>query len=151
MLYRFTLSASLALAACVPLALAHEGATGVVKERMDLMDTQKEAMKILGSMAKGKIPFDAAKAALAARDIETTSAKIPELFPEGSSGGHSEAKPEVWTKWDEFTGDAEALAAAAKDLVMVLENGAQDWTAKFQGVTDACKTCHKTFRAEKKD
>ena len=40
---------SLALIACVAfatLALAHEEATGVVKERMDLMDSQKDAMKV---------------------------------------------------------------------------------------------------------
>ena len=149
MISRFTLLASLALVAFVPLALAHKGATGVVKERMDLMDTQKDAMKILGLMAKGKTPFDSAKAAAAAKDIETTAAKIHELFPEGSSGGHSEAKPEVWTKWDEFTGDAEALQAAAKTLATVLDAGSPDWKADFQKVTDACKTCHKTFRAEK--
>jgi cytochrome c556 len=131
------------------LALAHEGATGVVKERMDLMDRQKEDMKILGLMAKGKTPFDAAKAAEAARDIEATSAKIPELFPEGSGGGHSEAKAEVWGKWDEFTGKAEALAGAAKDLATALDAGSPEWKASFQKVTDACKTCHKTFRAEK--
>ncbi len=149
MISRFTLLASLALVAFVPLALAHKGATGVVKERMDLMDSQKDAMKILGLMAKGKTPFDVAKAAAAAKDIETTAAKIPELFPKGSSGGHSEAKPEVWTKWDEFTGDAEALQAAAKTLATVLDAGSPDWKADFQKVTDACKTCHKTFRAEK--
>ena len=149
MISRFTLLASLALVAFVPLALAHKGATGVVKERMDLMDSQKDAMKVLGLMAKGKTPFDAAKAAEAAREIETTAVKIPELFPEGSSGGHSEAKPEVWTKWDEFTGDTEALQAAAKTLATVLDAGSPDWKADFQKVTDACKTCHKTFRAEK--
>jgi cytochrome c556 len=136
---------------CVPLALAHEGATGVVKERMDLMDTQKDAMKVIGAMAKGQVPFDAAKAAAAAQEIETTAAKIPELFPEGTSGGHSEAKPEVWTQWDKFTGDAEGLEGAASDLVTALQAEAPDWKAKFKGVIDACKTCHKTFRMEDDD
>jgi len=134
--------------AFVPLALAHEGATGVVKERMDLMDTQKEAMKVIGAMAKGKVPFDAKTAAEAAHEIEVTAKKIPELFPEGTGGHPSEAKPEVWTQWDKFEGDAKALDAAAKDLVTALEASAPDWKAKFKGVIDACKTCHKTFRAE---
>jgi cytochrome c556 len=149
MTFRFAAFALLVLLVSVPLALAHEGATGVVKERMDLMDRQKEDMKIIGLMAKGKTPFDAAKAAEAARDIEATSAKIHELFPEGSGGGHSEAKAEVWSKWDEFTSDADALAAQAKALIVALETNAPDWKASFQKVTDACKTCHKTFRAEK--
>jgi len=134
----------------VPFALAHEGATGVVKERMDLMDSQKDAMKVIGEMAKGKTPFDAAKAAEAARDIETTAQKIHELFPEGSTGHPSDAKPEIWTHWDEFTGDADKLNAAAKDLAAVLEAGSPDWKGDFKTVIDACKTCHKTFRKKKK-
>ncbi|ODR98029.1 hypothetical protein AUC68_11020 [Methyloceanibacter methanicus] len=135
----------------LPFALAaHEEATGVVKERMDVMDTQKDAMKVLGDMAKGKVPFDAAKAAAAAAEIETTAAKIPELFPEGTVGHPSEAKPEIWTQWDKFTGDAEGLETAAAALKTALEGDAPEWQAKFKGVVDACKTCHKTFRAEKK-
>jgi cytochrome c556 len=43
------------------IALAHEEATGVVKERMDLMDRQKADMKLIGDMAKDLMPFDAAK------------------------------------------------------------------------------------------
>ena len=133
----------------VPLAVvAHEDAAGVVKERMDLMEEQKEAMKVIGPMAKGQIPLDAKKAAEAAHVIEVTAKKIPDLFPEGTGGAPSEAKPEVWTQWDKFTKDAEALGFAAKDLVAALEAEAPDWKAKFKGVIDACKTCHKTFRAE---
>ena len=92
MLTRPAALTALALLAFVPLALAHEGATGVVKERMDLMDVQKDAMKVIGEMAKGKVPFDAGKAAEAARDIGTTSQKIHELFPEGTTGDPSEKR-----------------------------------------------------------
>ena len=138
----------LVLLAFSPLAFAHEDATGVVKERMDLMKRQKEDMKVIGPMAKGQVALDARKAAEASRDIEVTAKKIPELFPVGSGGHPSEAKPEVWTQWDNFTSDAEALGVAAKDLVAALEANDPNWTAKFKGVIDACKTCHKTFRAE---
>ncbi|HZJ12801.1 MAG TPA: cytochrome c [Methyloceanibacter sp.] len=141
--------AALIFVVSAPLALAHKGATGVVKERMDLMKRQKDDMKVIGLMAKGKTPFDAAKAADAARDIETTAAKIHELFPEGSGGGHSEAKDAIWSKWDEFTGDADALQTQAKALAAALETSAPDWKTDFKAVIDACKTCHKSFRAEK--
>jgi len=129
-------------------AHAHEEATGVVKERMDLMETQKDAMKVIGAMAKGTVPFDATEAAGAAREIEATAKKIPDLFPEGTDGPPSEAKPDIWTDWERFVGDAEALTSAAKDLVAALEGEAPYWKAKFKGVIDACKTCHKTFREE---
>jgi len=149
MISRLAAFALLAVLVAVPLALAHEGATGVVKERMDLMKRQKDDMKVIGLMAKGKTKFDPAKAADAARDIEMTAAKIPELFPEGTDGGHSDAKPEIWRKWDEFTGNADALHAKAKALAAALDAGNQDWKTDFKAVIDACKTCHKSFRAEK--
>ena len=134
----------------VPSALvAHEDATGVVKERMDLMETQKDAMKVLGAMAKGQTPFDAAKAGAAALEIEVTAAKIPELFPEGTVGEPSEAKPEIWTQWDEFTADAEQLEKAAAALKVALDGESPEWKAKFKGVIDSCKACHKTFRMKK--
>jgi len=129
--------------------VAHEEATGVVKERMDLMETQKEAMKVLGAMAKGKAPFNAAEASAAAQEIETTAAKIPELFPEGTVGEPSEAKPEIWTQWDEFTADAEQLKTAATALKAALDGDSPEWQAEFKGVIDSCKTCHKTFRVKK--
>lgn len=129
----------------------HEEATGVVKERMDLMETQKEAMKVIGAMAKGQVPFDAAEAATAAKEIETTAAKIPELFPEGTDGPPSEAKPEIWTDWDRFVGDAENLTTAAQALVAAFESAAPEWKAEFKGVIDACKSCHKVFREEEEE
>lgn len=146
---RVALVASLASAT---LALAHEGATGVVKERMDLMDSQKDAMKLIGEMAKGKTPFDAAKAAKAANEIGSTAKKIPELFPEGSGGGKSEALPAVWEKWDRFSANADDLASAADALATALGNSAnEDWKPAFQKVSDACKSCHEDFRAKKKE
>src|SRR3989304_2910913 len=93
-------------AAFATLALAHEGATGVVKERMDLMKRQQKDMKLIGDMAKGKTTFDATKAAEAARDIDVTAKKIQDLFPEGSSGGKSEALDAIWKEWDRFTANA---------------------------------------------
>jgi cytochrome c556 len=131
------------------LALAHEGAMGVVKERMDLMDRQKDDMKIIGDMAKGVTPFDAAKATEAARDISVTSKKIPELFPEGSEGGESDALPAIWKEWDRFTKSADDLDRVASDLIAALEAGSAGWKGAFKTVADACKTCHQDFRAKK--
>lgn len=139
-----------ALAVCSSLALAHEEATGVVKERMDLMDGQKDDMKLIGDMAKGKTPFDAAKAAQAAGRIQSTSGKIPELFPEGSTGHPSEAKEEIWQDWDDFTAKAKDLEHAAGELAATLETAAGDeWTSAFKQVSEACKSCHKSYRVEK--
>ena len=75
--------------ASATLALAHEGATGVVKERMDLMETQKDAMKLIGDMAKGKTTFDAAKATKAAQRHQ---AQPPRKSPSSSLKGAAERR-----------------------------------------------------------
>jgi cytochrome c556 len=137
------------IAGLATLALAHEGATGVVKERMDLMKRQQKDMKLIGDMARGKQQFDAVKATDAARDVVVTSKKISDLFPEGSNGHPSDAKDEIWQNWDDFTRHASDLAERADALAASLDaSGGKDWKAAFQKVTDACKSCHKSFRAE---
>jgi cytochrome c556 len=144
----------LACALSATLALAHEGATGVVKERQDLMDSQKDAMKVIGDMAKGKKPFDAAAATKAANDIHTTAKKIQDLFPKGSGGekNKSDALPAVWEKWDRFTANADDLATAADALAKALGDSASEaWKPALQKVGEACKSCHEDFRAEKKE
>lgn len=138
--------------ASATLALAHEGATGVVKERMDLMKRQQKDMKLIGDMAKGKQRFDAVKAAEAARDVALTAKKIPDLFPEGSTGHPSDALPAIWKEWDRFAGDAEDLESVANELASSLDGGTgQEWKPAFQKLTDACKSCHQDFRAKKKE
>jgi cytochrome c556 len=130
--------------------LAHEGAKGVVKERMDLMKGQQKDMKLIGDMAKGKSKFDAAKAAAAARNLEATTKKIPDLFPEGSADHPSEALDAVWTDWERFTGNAKDAEAAANELAATLDGGTGDWKAGFKKLTEACKSCHQDFRSEEK-
>ena len=149
--HRAVIAALVGLATFTTLALAHEGATGVVKERMDLMKGQQKQMKLIGDMAKGKVKFDAAKAAAAARDLGTTTKKIPDLFPEGSNGHPSEALDAVWKEWDRFTSTAKDAEAAASALAATLDGPpGEEWKAGFKTLTDACKACHQDFRSEEK-
>jgi cytochrome c556 len=142
-------AAAFAVAGLATLALAHEGATGVVKERMDLMKRQQKDMKLIGDMARGKQLFDAMKASEAARDLAITSKRISDLFPAGSNGHPSDAKDEIWQSWDDFTAHASDLGERADALAASLGgSGDKDWKGAFQKMTDACKSCHKTFRAE---
>ena len=139
------------LIAFTGVALAHEGAKGVVKEHMDLMKGQAKQMKLIGDMAKGKKKFDAAKAAAAAHDLGATTKKIPDLFPEGSNKHPSEALDAVWKEWDRFKGDAHDAEAAANALESALQASGQDWRAAFKKMTDACKACHESVRAEEEE
>ncbi|KEA62276.1 putative cytochrome C-like protein [Marinobacterium lacunae] len=83
--------------------LAHGGATGIVKERMDMMEDMKESMKSMSDMFSGKADYDVETVKSAAAVIQRNSGHaITKLFPEGSLQHGSEAKPEIWKEWDRF-------------------------------------------------
>lgn len=103
---------------------AHGGATGVVKERMDGMGVMKEAMKVLTPMMRGQVEYDAAIVRERAEDISNHAGEaLTKLFPEGSLDAPSEAKPEIWQDWREFSALADQLRVMADGLVEASENG----------------------------
>ena len=57
----------------------------------------------------------------------------------------------MWKEWDRFKGDAHDAEAAANALEAALQASGQDWKAAFQKMTDACKACHESFRAEEEE
>ncbi|GAB5373767.1 MAG: cytochrome c [Acuticoccus sp.] len=105
-------------------AVAHTGATGVVKERMDQMMAIGDANKALRAMFAGEAPYDAAAVAENAETIRAHSGEaIISLFPEGSLDGPTEAKPEIWEDWDEFANLANRLEHVAEGLARAAGNG----------------------------
>ncbi len=72
-------------------AFAHEGAEGVIKERMDRFKENKEAMKAI----KGNLTGDAAVIAQKASEIEAWANEMVNFFPEGSNQSPSEALPAI--------------------------------------------------------
>ena len=69
--------------------LAHTGATGVVKERMELMKSVGAAMKVLAKMFKGEEAYDPDAVRKAATQIQGHGGQaITKLFPaDGRSSG----------------------------------------------------------------
>jgi cytochrome c556 len=81
-------------------ALGHEGATGVVKQRMDEMEHVGRVVKRINERLKSKRGL--VEIANDAAEIKAAAGRVPSLFPPGSRDGHSEAKPAVWERWPEF-------------------------------------------------
>jgi len=139
-----------ALALAVTLAtagmvLAHSGVkNAAVKARMEGMGTIADNTKILGGMAKGALPFDAAQAQGAARALMAEAVRIPALFEAAESDPKSEALPGIWTNWDDFSAKARGMEAAARAM-----DGIETLKA-LQGAMPAlgqsCKACHKDYR-----
>lgn len=119
---------TLALAAAVvfpaALALAHGGATGIVKERMDLMDAIGKAHKKLTAMFKGVEAYDPRSVRMQAELIGRHAGEaMTRLFPNGSMTGPTEARPEIWRNWDEFTALAARLERFSQGLAAAADNG----------------------------
>ena len=105
-------------------ALAHSGATGVVKERMDAMVDLGDEMKRLTPMMRGQTEYDPEIVRGAADTmIGHAGSAMTELFPEGSNGKPSEALDAIWEDWDEFAALAEALRANAEGMKLAADNG----------------------------
>lgn len=118
-----TIAGTLVLAGAAA-ALAHGGATGVVKERMDAMGEMGDVMKSLSSIMRGDKDYDAAAVRSGAEVIQSHSGEaLTKLFPEHSIEGPSEAKPEIWSNWQEFEALANQLDLFAAALDEAAENG----------------------------
>ncbi len=116
-------------------------------ERGALMKTVGKNTGILGNMAGGKAAYDAAAAEAAKAALIEASAKIEATFKDaGAADPASEAKPEIWTSWDDFLMKAGALNAAATALDVA---SAESIGAGMGAVGGACKDCHTTYRAMK--
>ncbi|WP_337660638.1 c-type cytochrome [Anderseniella sp. Alg231-50] len=133
-----------AIFAIPTLALAHSGATGIVKKRMEVMKDVGAVMKELGAMVKGDANFDASTVARRAGDLKVHAAGMPALFPEGSIHGPSEALPQIWADFEEFSRIASDLESAAATLSGVTEAAALPAALGAAGKT--CKACHSDYR-----
>lgn len=104
-------------------AVAHVGATGVVKERMDLMMEIGDATKAIADMLRGTQPYDAERMRAMARRIEGHGGEaMTRLFPDGSLDHPSEALPAIWTEWERFERLADLMADQAGALARAADN-----------------------------
>lgn len=102
---------------------AHSGASGVVKERMQLMKQLGDAMKSLSAMMRGQADYDPGRVRALAGEISAHGGEaLTAMFPEGSLEGPSEALPAIWSDWQHFAD----LAARLSDMAGALEVAADN-------------------------
>ncbi|MEF3047905.1 c-type cytochrome [Pseudotabrizicola sp. L79] len=125
-------------------AVAKEGVQDpTVKARMDLMSTIGMNTKVLGDMAGGKTEFDAAAASAAKDALVAASADIAAKFETQATDPVAEAKPEIWTNWDDFVAKASALNTAATALDPASVDSIK---AGMGAIGGSCKACHTDYR-----
>ncbi len=126
--------------------LAQDDAAPIVEYRQSVMNAQAGHVGAVSRVARGQVDFmvhvvDHADA------LESTAAMIPDIFPDGSTGG--DALPVIWEDWQGFTDAAARLEQAAAALREAGQGGDQAGVAQaFAQVGQTCSGCHQTYRAE---
>ncbi|MEE9335134.1 MAG: cytochrome c [Granulosicoccaceae bacterium] len=136
-------------------AFSHGGATGIVKERMDVMDDMADATKLVADMYKGKTEFDRNAIAAAIETYLRHGDEMRTLFPDtehSRSGSSTEALPQIWIAPNEFSEQIDAFVKATNTLNAAFDKGVSDKLLKKQFflTTKTCSNCHKQFRKPKK-
>ncbi len=108
-----------------------------------VMKQNGAAAKTLGDMAAGKAAFDAAAAGAARQKLIDDAAQIPVVFKDQAEDPASEAKPDIWANWDDFTAKAAALGKAAEALDSSSLDGLK---AGMGDIGGACKACHSSYK-----
>jgi cytochrome c556 len=135
-----------AVTGCARMGIGKMNPDEAITQRQALMKEQGAAMRSISEKLKaGQTEGIAAEA----DKLESTSKRIPKLFPEGSvNASTSRAKPEIWQKWSEFEGYAKSLQTKAGQLAATAKTGnlqsTQTMVADLGKTT--CGACHTAFR-----
>ena len=105
----------------------------------------------LFAMAKGKIPYDAARAQMLADnlvkllDIDISSSWVKgtdnEAYPDETT-----ALPAIWTTYPEIGNYGKKYTTAVNELAAVAGKGEDALKSKVGALGKACKGCHDEFR-----
>jgi cytochrome c556 len=119
----------------------------VIEYRQRNMKTLQEQTAIIGELVSSAIPAD--NLAAHAEAIALAAQIALKTFEQNVPGG--ESKPEVWTKWADFSARMNTFAQKTRMFADTAKKGGTifDMTAIL---TEAlpCKECHDVYRDEKK-
>ncbi|MEA2781896.1 MAG: hypothetical protein QOK29_3440 [Rhodospirillaceae bacterium] len=132
--------------------------TALADNVQSTIDTRRALMKEMAGEMKAiyaavdKKSGDMAEMEKRAEKIQADSAKIPTLFPAGSSlsdrPGKTNAKPDIWANSDTFKNAAANLGSQAGKLAAAAKSGDMAaFSAQFDATgANGCGGCHKQFR-----
>jgi cytochrome c556 len=123
------------------------------------IDARRALMKEIGAQMKAMYAVvdaksgDMADMEKRALVVQADAAKIPALFPAGTSiadmPDKTHALPAIWQNMDMFKKDAADLGTEAGKLAEAAKSGDMSaFAAQFEMTGKACGSCHTDFRAK---
>ena len=124
--------------------LAHEGATGIIKERMDKFKMSKKMMQTIHKSIQNE---DFETIEKSATTLHNWSKEMIKYFPEGSDGAPSEASADIWLDPEGFKKAVNNFELASLKLINNSKEKDFDKTVdSFRSLAGTCKGCHQKFR-----
>lgn len=139
------LTAGLSMGLAAALGTARAQDSNPAQERHEAMEAIRDLLGPLRAMAMKEAPFDAAQVKKSAGGILAHLKEAEGLFPEGSGGGDTRAKPEIWSDRAGFDASMHAAQEAAAALAAVTEEAAYEPAMRALG--GSCRGCHEKYRA----
>jgi cytochrome c556 len=136
--------ASVAFAAVLGLS-ASASLGGPIEDRQAAMKANGQTMKLLGAMAQGEAPFDAAVVKEQAEAMAARYEAEKAMFPPGSDKGPPEtyAKAEIWTDPEGFAAGMNEAIEASLALAAVTDQAKLG--EALGAVGTVCKSCHEKY------
>ena len=126
------------------ISFAHEGAQGIIKERMDKF---KESKSIMRQINKNFANRNFQKIKNGALKLKKWGSEMKNYFPEGTNTSPSEANENIWLEPEKFKAAIENFKQASTVLLKTIDEEDLDKTiAAFRSLAGTCKGCHKKFR-----
>ena len=155
---------TIVLSAAVLTAIGYVGVASLIggaraDDLTHAVDTRRATMKDIAAQTKAIYAVVDAKSgrygrhAKRALEIQADAAKIPTLFPPGTStselGDKTHALPAIWQQMDSFKANAANLETQAGKLAEADESGDMAaFSAQFAATGKVCGACHTDFRAK---
>ena len=104
----------------------------------------------MGAMLKGELPFNRDQIRAYAKDLTAvTSINMMRGYPDGSEGGKTKAKPDIWLDMDDFREKMQSLSDAAARLDAVAASGDEAAVKdRMKAVGKTCKDCHSDYKSK---
>jgi cytochrome c556 len=102
----------------------------------------------MAGFADGKVQLDAARVQVLGARLAAVAPMVSEVFPAGSEKVEgSKAKPEIWTKAEDFKAKNAAFQTAAAKLAEAAKSGNLEAVkAAVPELGKACKGCHEDYK-----
>ncbi|TAN53553.1 MAG: cytochrome c [Rhodospirillales bacterium] len=145
---KIALSAAILTGIGAGTAQAQQKPEDVLALRKGVYQVVKASFGPMAGFAEGKVQLDAARLAVLGARLSAIAPMAAEAFPEGSDMvAGTKAKPEIWSKPDDFKAKMSAFQAAAAKLAEAAKAGNLDAVKALAPETGkACKACHDDFK-----